>query len=607
MASSEAETARVFVVDIAIMSDAELAHFMQKHRLPNGDYDLPVDGWDELSRDDRSRLAGRLEAQKPSAGLSPTACSRPLDLDDLDARLRRVSPNESFLSRQQTGPEAQSKSPTPPYDPTELETDTYHELVRTGGRPLYPIELIKDVQRQPDNYAEMLRPWQEFLTQVRAEGIFQRQLQRWQDFRKWQNDNRDRQDEDGGFPAYVERQKYIVQRDWSRRTRAERLAEIEANPSCLQSDWEDEQGERERQRRLCREHGCRGFCDYINSVKRRLASHDFMQPFDLDEDPTKQDRLTTWIEYLNYECWWLDKCISDIQRLKPEHDKLWQELVEKEILKPHETKEFIRTDTSGMEAELEEHQARKAVQRAESEARKIFTTTQENPDRARIPKAKRISLLKCGTEKLLAAKRRFEQIQSRNDRITEFIRATFNYDEAQRDAARQRILVQWVLDQVPLIEAETESSKSNRVEPGARKGTKRQRTIDEVTPDRQASKRVKFNFLETTPVYVRASSGAIDMQSGSGSLMCQAAQDAQSDRFTACDSQQENDVDAMPRGIRRSARIAAHRNASKKAVESRHTSRSKAIATAAQAVRQTSPVGNATDHTAETSTGRGCR
>lgn len=61
MESSEAETARVSVGDVAVMSDAELAHFMQKHRLPSGDYDLPIDGWDTLSRDDRSRLAEKLE------------------------------------------------------------------------------------------------------------------------------------------------------------------------------------------------------------------------------------------------------------------------------------------------------------------------------------------------------------------------------------------------------------------------------------------------------------------------------------------------------------------------------------------------------------------
>lgn len=455
---------------------------------------------------------------------------------------------------------------------------------------MYPIELIQDVQRQPDNYAEMLRPWQEFLNQARAEDIFQRQLQRWQDFRKWQNDNRDREDDNGGFSAYVEREKFMVQRHCLRRSRAKRLAEIEADPSCLQSDWEDEEWKRERQRRLCRERGCRGFRSYVHAVKRRLASHDFTQSFDLDEDPKKQDRLTTWIEYLNYEYWWLDKYTSDIERLEPEHDKLWQELVEKRILRPHETKEFVRTMASPMERQSEEDQAEKVVRRTESEAKRVFTLTQEDPQRTRIPQAKRISMLKVCTERLLAAKRRFEQVRSRNNQIGDFVRATFDYDEAQREAARQRILVQWVLSQVPLIEAETKPSKSNRFKPGARKGTKRQRTIDDVNPERQASKRAKLDLLETTPVTARASLEAIDMHTGSGTW-CQAAQDAQCDSFTARDFQQGNN--AITRGVRRSARIAARQDALAKALQlsaPKHISRSKTEVTAAQRPMQISSV-----------------
>lgn len=461
---------------------------------------------------------------------------------------------------------------------------------------MYPIDLIYDIHRQPDNYAELLRPWQESLDQVWAEDIFQRQLQRWQDFRKWQNDNRDRKDEDDSFPAYVEREKSMVQRYFLRRSRAKRLAEIEADPSCLQSDWEDEQWERERQRRCCREHGCREFRDYVDAVKRRLASHDFTQSFDLDEDPKKQDRLTTWIEYLNYEYWWLDKYTSDIERLEPDHEKLWQELAERKILKSHETKEFVRTDASGMEREREKDQAMKAFQRAESEAKRVYVLTQEDPKRLRIPKTKRISMMKDVTEKLLAAKRRWEQARNQSFLIVQFVRATFGYAGAKRQAARQRILVQWVLDQVPLVEAEMKPAKSNGVKPGVRIGTKRQLTTDEATLERQASKRVKCNLRETTPVNARASSRTICMQPGSRKVMSQAAQDSPSGRCTSGDIQQENDAEAVPRGLRRSARIAARQDALVKAIKPKapeHMSRSKTEAIAAKSPRQTPLVGHA--------------
>ncbi|RMJ03711.1 hypothetical protein CDV36_014761 [Fusarium kuroshium] len=494
MASTEAATATLSVHEIAAMSDAELGQFMTEHRCPDGGYELPVDGWDKLSKDERDRLAERLKAQERGLTQSPTAYFRPLDLDDLDARLRRVSPNKSFSLRPET---RTTRSPTPPFDPTIRETEAYYELINAGGRPLYPIDLVQDIFRDPGNYAELLWPWQVNISPVSPSGIFQKQLQRWQDFRKWQNDNRDREDDDGDFLAYIEQEKRRIKIHCLPRSRDKQLAEIEADPSCLKSSWEDRQWERERQRRHCRERGCRGFHDYTEAVKRRLVRHGLTQPFELDEDPKNQDKLTTWIEYLNYEYWWLDKYTSDIERLEPEHDKLWQELVDKKILRPHETKEFVRTAASGMECEAEKDQAMKTVQRAESEAKRIYVSTQEDPKRLRIPKAKRISMLKHGTEKLLAAKRRLEQVQSRSFLIVQFVRATFDYDEAKRDAARHCVLVQWVLDQVPLIEAEMNPCKANkRLGSGGRRATKRRLTADEEPPERQNPKRVRIDLEE---------------------------------------------------------------------------------------------------------------
>ncbi|KAI0549732.1 hypothetical protein F4679DRAFT_595523 [Xylaria curta] len=531
MASTEAETVTLSVDEIAAMSDAELGQFMTKHRRPDGGYELPVDGWDKLSRDERNRLAERLKAQERVLAQSPTTCSCPLDLDDLDARLRRVPADNSFSLRPEPGSVERSESATPPFDPqvysTRPEIEAYHKLVDEGGRPLYPVDFIQDMFQDPDNYAETLRPWQVNISPVSPSGIFEKQLQRWRDFRKWQNDNRGREDDDGGFPAYVERQKYAIQQKCigkqaaveTKEATAKRLAEIEADPSCLKSDWEEIQWERERQRHNFRERGCRGFHDYAEAVKRRLARHGFTQPFELDEDPKKQDKLTTWIEYLNYEYWWLDKYTSDIERLEPGHDKAWQELVDMDILRPHETKEFVRTMASPMERQAEEDQAMKAVQMAKSEAMRIYVSTQEDPERLRIPKAKRISMLEVGTEKLIAAKRRFGQIQSRNDRITEFIRATFDYAGARRHTARHRVLVQWVLDQVPLVEAEMNPSKANRPGSDGRRGTKRRLTTDEESPKRQPLKKNERKDL------------------------------------------------AMSQGPRRSARIAARRDASRIALE----------------------------------------
>lgn len=61
MASHEPGTSTVTVGDIASMSDAALAVFIQKNRGPDGAFDLPVDDWDKLSKDERDQLAERLK------------------------------------------------------------------------------------------------------------------------------------------------------------------------------------------------------------------------------------------------------------------------------------------------------------------------------------------------------------------------------------------------------------------------------------------------------------------------------------------------------------------------------------------------------------------
>lgn len=392
------------------------------------------------------------------------------------------------------------------------------------------------------------------ITPVSASGIFQKQWQRWQDFRKWQNDNRGLDDDDGGFPAYVEWRKYLIQRDHLPRSRMRLLAEIEADPSSLKSGWDLRQSQRERQRHLCREHGCRGFRDYNRAVKRRLARQGFTQPFQLNKDPKKQDQLTTWIEYLNSEYWWLDKYASDIERLEPEHDKLWQELVDENVLRPHETNEFVRTDASSMECERDKGQTRKDVQRAESEAKRIYILTQEDPNRLHIPQRKRISMMNNSRENLLAARQRSEQAQKRSHLIVQFVRATFGYAQAKRDATRHRTLVQWVLDQVPLIESEVKLSKSNGPKSDERGRAKRKRAIDEEAAEGQSPKRTRFDLEVPQVANVQTLSKAIETRA--------------EPKRSVTSSLPLKDTQAILEGPRRSARIAARQDASRDLLKS---------------------------------------
>lgn len=60
MSSKEPATSTLSVGDITAMSDATLGAFMLENRGPDGNFDLPIDGWDKLSKDERALLAERL-------------------------------------------------------------------------------------------------------------------------------------------------------------------------------------------------------------------------------------------------------------------------------------------------------------------------------------------------------------------------------------------------------------------------------------------------------------------------------------------------------------------------------------------------------------------
>lgn len=365
------------------------------------------------------------------------------------------------------------------------------ELVKAGGRPLYPAEQVLEICTNPEDYAELLRPWQINIRPISAIGIFFKQLDRWENFRKWQNDNRGLDDDDGGFPAYLEKYKAFVIHGYQQcKERLPKvLEEFEADMPLHKSGWELHQNMRTRQRHFCREPDCNGFQDYAAAVKRRLRRHGFAQQFELDEDPKKQDQLTTWIEYLNYEYWWLDKHTSDIERLQPEHDEAWQKLVDMKILRPHETLEYVRSDASAFESDREEGQARRDLQRAEAQLKSM---AQETSDGLGTVNLDRTSMLEAKSAQVQAAKRRLEQVTRHGNLMSNFIRETFGWSGAKRAASRHRITVQRVLEQVPLVQAEMADLEASRVISPARSRTKRKRTTSEESTGVKESKRLRL-------------------------------------------------------------------------------------------------------------------
>lgn len=392
-----------------------------------------------------------------------------------------------------------------------LETKAYHDLVKDGSRPLYTIDRLEQVFQNPDDHRDMIYPWdgrdRPRIWELYWQGssrhleLFQTQLARWRDFRRWQNDNRwIEEDDEGGFPAYLESMRHKWEWLSHKDEYDEWLAEVEADPSFVQEEWDFEVFKRGKQRYHCGERGCDGFPQYAEAVKRRLAQHDFIRLFHLHEDPKQQDKLTTWIEYLNFEYWWLDRHTKAMESLKPAHDEAWQELVDLKMLRPHETQEFLRTIASPMERQAEEDRAQEAVRIAKSEATKVYTMTQKDPQRLRIPKAKRMSMMEAAANKLNAANKRCQQIMRRSNKISKFIQGTHGYNSAKKDAARQRSLVQWVLEQVPLIEAEVGESQENEAGTGTNKKKKRSVAEEDGSENpRRKKQKVEQRALASTP------------------------------------------------------------------------------------------------------------
>ncbi|KJZ69501.1 hypothetical protein HIM_11098 [Hirsutella minnesotensis 3608] len=588
MYSLVSTAATLSVDDITALSDAQFTRFLTEHRRPDGNFELPVDGWDKLTKDERNHLADRLlKAQDRALAQSPLAFFRPLDLEQVNTRLTEFSNNRTTSSYSRTlytqngldlaplrDEVAEMRDDeTEAYDEEDeradridSETEAYHDLANDGGRPLYPISLLEQVSRDPEGYRKMLWPfWNYPRDHAPSWLVFQSQLKRWQDFRKWQNDNRGLEDDDDGFSAYVKRRKRGCIKDGDVKT----LAAIEADPEDLKSGdwWEYKQKIRRWQRRWQREHGCNGFSDYVNAVMRRLARHGFTRPFELQEDPKLQDKLTTWIEYLCFEYWWLDRYTDSIERLKPDHDRRWQELVDKKIPKPHETKDFIRTTPSSMQRQKEDDQAREAKRAAEAEAERVYFLTQKDSRRLGIPKEKRMRMLHAATKKVVAAKELYESTKRRNDLVTNFIRATFNYVDAKKDAAGHAALAQWVLEQVPLVEAEVIQRTMTEAGPDTT-NKKRKRAQDADKPEKRSSKKRKPGHGEVARLSRSSRIGPANLGEASqrpprtmSGKNCMARDEAPSAQRRQADSTsllRYTDASPAPtQGLRRSARIAA--------------------------------------------------
>ncbi len=213
-----------------------------------------VEDPENLSQDFIERLRHRLRSfvfsssshvsGRARAGPAEPAHSHPIDLNYISARLEDIS------AGRQASPRPSSCTSTEPCDEEEChrreldeEAEYYNTLIKEGGRPSHPISAGPGVAQDPGEYREILSVWQHQSGTCGTWRVFEAQMHEWRAFRVYQRHHR----EGGRYPKYVE------------------------------------------------------------LVKRSLAKHGFTRPFEPSEDLEHQDKLTSWIEFLDYEYWLYDK------------------------------------------------------------------------------------------------------------------------------------------------------------------------------------------------------------------------------------------------------------------------------------------------------------
>ena len=299
--------------------------------------------------------------------------------------------------------------------------ESYRKLVDGGGRPSHPLERMEDIISNPGEFREILSFWQDDDEDWQ---VFSRQVGRWLDFQRVQRLVRE-------GPFMDDRHLF-----WA----------------VHKETWDD----------FARQfpklaNGTRGFPEYVQSAKERLARHGFTRPFELDRDIAKQNKLATWIEFMNWEYMWYEQYVSSEKKGQRRHDKAWKTLVESGELKPGETEDELWTFEHRLQRSAERHSAERAVKTAKRDLISAeHASTSLRTSMTPLPEPQR--RVEEAQANLAVAADTHSRVAQRNDCISRYVNTTKNYRIAKEDAARHQILLRWMLQQIPLIEQEESTS-----------------------------------------------------------------------------------------------------------------------------------------------------
>jgi hypothetical protein len=323
--------------------------------------------------------------------------------------------------------------------------------------------MIRPVAGNKEDHKELVRPMQSTSDWTDDEDgfdrVFKTQLWWWQEFRDLQNHVRGlKADVELDFEAWKTEHDLQQQRDLSERE----YHRWKRGSYKLRETWEHHN----RVRRFDRESfkiraqrdgaGDDIFQHYTMQVKARLAKHGFNQPIHLHQDPSKQDQLTTWMEYLAKEYRMLDDLQKKNDNTKVEVEQAWKCIMESQHWPAsRKNEQFIE----GPDAEdLSEE-----VQRAEHKMEYALV----NVERAQIRRQMYADMEpSVGDPGPRRAELEAQEATERHRIAKEVFEQCLRYQKCRRDApgilARSEnfaLYVHWAENQIPLIKAEMAAAK----------------------------------------------------------------------------------------------------------------------------------------------------
>ena len=140
------------------------------------------------------------------------------------------------------------------------------------------------------------------------------------------------------------------------------------------------------------------------------------------------------------------------------------------------------------------------MESARSAARAVLVLMEKarnDPQRSRLTKPVRLQMIADAHYRFDAVQESLRATERRNDLVTDFICGQFDYRAAKRNVERHSILLRWIREQVPLIEAELKESGAAEGSSHAERGTKRR--LGATSQGGKKSKRVCFDDDDGPP------------------------------------------------------------------------------------------------------------